>query len=214
MICLLGGTFDPVHLGHLHGARQVCIALGLRQINLVLSARPGHRDAPGASVSHRWRMLQLACADDDRLVADDREIRRAAKGERPSYTVDTLEEIRRRAPDEQLLWVLGSDAFMELPTWHRWREVLNLAHLVVLQRPGASLAPSGELADLLRTHRLSDPPETLCGGIFCLEAEMQDVSASRVRAILAAGSSAGDLLPATVCTYIKKHGLYGVFSDV
>ena len=214
MICLLGGTFDPVHLGHLHGARQVCIVLGLRQINLVLSARPGHRDAPGASVSHRWRMLQLACSDDDRLLADDREIRRAAKGERPSYTVDTLEEIRRQVPDEQLLWVLGSDAFMELPTWHRWREVLNLAHLVVLQRPGASLAPAGELADLLRTHRLSDPPETLCGGIFCLEAEMQDVSASRVRATLAAGLSAGDLLPATVYTYIKKHGLYGVFSDV
>jgi nicotinate-nucleotide adenylyltransferase len=214
LICLFGGTFDPVHLGHVHGARQVCVALDLRQINLVLSARPGHRGAPGASVAHRWRMLQLACADDDRMLADDREIRRAAKAERPSYTVDTLEEIRRRAPDEKLLWVLGSDAFLELPTWHRWRDVLNLAHLVVLQRPGISLEPSGELADVLRTHRLSDPRETLYGGIICLESTMQDISATRVRTMLEAGVSAGDLLPATVYTYIKKHGLYGVLSDV
>ncbi len=213
MICLFGGTFDPVHLGHVHGARQVCSALGLSQINMVLSARPGHRDAPGTSVAHRWRMLQLACADDERLLADDSEIRRAAKGERPSYTVDTLEEMRRRSPEEKVLWVLGSDAFMELPTWHRWREVLNLAHLVVLNRPRAKLAPTGELADLLQKHRVHAPPETPSGGIICLEAEMQDVSATQVRAMLAAGSSARDLLPATVYNYIRKHGLYGVLSD-
>ena len=213
MICLFGGTFDPVHLGHLHGALQVCDALELETVHLVLSARPGHRQEPGASAEHRWRMLELACAVDARLQPDDRELRRAARGLRPSYTVETLEELRRRAPTAVLLWVLGSDAFRELPTWHRWREVLQLAHLVVLQRPGVSLELDDALQALLHSRRLNGPPTDPAGGILLLDAPMQDISASQVRSILAAGGRADHLLPAAVYTYIKSHCLYGVPSD-
>lgn len=213
MICLFGGTFDPVHKGHLHGALQVCEALGLREIHLVLSARPGHREEPGATAEHRWRMLELACALDARLRPDDRELRRAARGLRPSYTVETLEDLRRQAPTEVLLWVLGSDAFQGLPTWHRWQEVLELAHLVVLQRPGPQSALDDTLQALVRSRRLHGPPADPAGGILFLDAPMQDVSASEVRSILASGGRADHLLPAAVYTYIKSHGLYGVPSD-
>jgi nicotinate-nucleotide adenylyltransferase len=213
LICLFGGTFDPVHQGHIHGALQVCEALDLDVIHLVLSARPGHRDKPGAAAEHRWRMLELACAVDARLQPDDRELRRAARGLRPSYTVETLEELRRQAPTAVLLWVLGSDAFLDLRTWHRWRDVLDLAHLVVLQRPGAPLVLDEMLQALVQGRRLDGPPVDPAGGILFLDAPMQDVSASRVRAILAAGGEIDHLLPAAVYTYIKSHGLYGVPSD-
>lgn len=213
MICLFGGTFDPVHVGHIHGAVQVCDALDLESIHLVLSARPGHRQEPGASAEHRWRMLVLACGADPRLQPDDRELRRAAAGLRPSYTVETLEEVRREAPAAVLLWVLGSDAFQELPTWHRWREVLQLAHLVVLQRPGAPLLLDETMQAVVAAHRLHGPPADPAGGILFLDAPMQNVSASEVRANLAADGRADHLLPAAVYTYIKSHGLYGVPSD-
>jgi nicotinate-nucleotide adenylyltransferase len=213
LICLFGGTFDPVHLGHLHAARSVCRALRLERIHLLLSALPGHRDAPGASVEHRWRMLELACAGDPLLIADDREVRRARRLARPSWTVETLEEIRREAPTEPLLWVIGSDAFRGLPTWHRWQEVLDLAHLVVLRRPGVPLVLSGPLEALMNERRTRDLPVGPAGSIRVLDLAMLPISATAARAALAAGGTADDLLPAPVCTYISRHHLYGVRSD-
>ena len=142
MICLFGGTFDPVHRGHLHAALSVCEALGIDEIRLILSARPSHRKTPGATISQRWDMLCLACASDPRLRPDDREIRRA----RPSFTVDTLAELRAEHPREPLVWVIGSDAYALLPSWYRWQRVLELCHLLVLNRPGHAL----DLDDTMR----------------------------------------------------------------
>ncbi|MEZ5560872.1 MAG: nicotinate-nucleotide adenylyltransferase [Pseudomonadales bacterium] len=213
MICLFGGTFDPVHLGHLHGARAVCAALHLEQIHLVLSSRPGHRGAPGASVSERWDMLVLACADDSRLCPDDREVRRAESGARPSYTIDTLEALRAEHPAEALLWVLGRDAFNGLSSWHRWGELLDLCHLVVLERPGASIAPDVEVARLYAARRVRSLPAAPAGAILPLEAPLQDISATAIRRALAAGEPAAHLLPAAVYTYITDHGLYGAMRD-
>jgi nicotinate-nucleotide adenylyltransferase len=213
LICLFGGTFDPVHRGHIHGAATVCDALELSEIRMVLSARPGHRESPAAPAPHRWRMLCLACEEDPRLVADDRELNRDA----PSYTVETLAELRAEVGDTALTWVLGSDAFADLPSWHRWTEVLELANLVILERPGEAFEVQGgmdpALAPLCAKHRVDHPPDAACGQIVFLEDEMQAISASQVRAALAAGLSVAHLLPDRVATYISQHGLYGVLRD-
>lgn len=214
MICLFGGTFDPVHVGHVHAARSVCDALGLHEIRLVLSARPGHRGETGASVADRWVMLELACAEDPRLVPDAIEVRRAQALGRPSYTVETLQELRRGAPAEVLGWVVGSDAYREITTWHRWRELFELANLVVLHRPGAPLDLPDELAELTEARRISGPPEQPAGGVLVLDLPMLPVSATAIRRALAEGDpSVADLLSPAVYTYIKRYHLYGVVSD-
>lgn len=214
MICLFGGTFDPVHVGHVHAARSVCDALGLSAIRMLLSARPGHRDTPGATVAQRWDMLKLACEQDSRLLPDDTEIQRARRLGRPSYTVETLEELRSGAPDAVLAWVVGSDAYRELDTWHRWREVFELANLVVLHRPGAPLELPAEIDCHTRERRVPAIGRP-AGQVLLLDAPMLDVSATAVRRALAEESGPGvaDLLPPAVYTYIKKHHLYGVISD-
>jgi nicotinate-nucleotide adenylyltransferase len=218
LICLFGGTFDPVHVGHLHAARVVCDALNLTRIRMVLSARPGHRDEPGASVAERWRMLELACAADDRLLPDDIEIRRAERLGGRSYTVETLEALRADHPDVVLSWVLGSDAYAGLERWHRWRELFELANLVVLRRPGSEWTLPDELSTLTRERRIERAPDTAAGGVLILTAAMLNVSATRIRRALRAGEgdangTVADLLPATVYTYITNHHLYGVVSD-
>jgi nicotinate-nucleotide adenylyltransferase len=222
LICLFGGTFDPIHLGHLHAARSVCAALQLVSIRMLLSARPGHRAEPGATTSQRWQMLELACVDDPRLVPDDTEVRRAERVGRPSYTVETLEEVRARHPHAVLGWVVGSDAYAELMTWHRWRELFDLTHLVVLQRPGSSLQLSGELAAVTVQRRLDASPRSPAGGVLMIEAPMKNISSTVIRQALArVGQDAAgrddpavaDLLPAAVYTYIKNQHLYGVIGD-
>lgn len=213
MICLFGGTFDPVHCGHIHGAATVCDALQLSELRLVLSARPGHREPPGAPAADRWQMLRLACAEDPRLVADDRELNRDA----PSYTVETLAELRGEVGNGVLAWVLGSDAFAELPSWHRWTEVLELTNLVILQRPGQTYplegGPNTVLDSVCAEHRVDHPPDRACGQIMFLEDEMQAISGSQVRTALVSGRHVAHLLPDQVATYITQHGLYGVPRD-
>jgi len=220
LICLFGGTFDPVHLGHVHAARSVCDRLGLSRIRMLLSARPGHRGATGATAAQRWDMLRLACAGDGRLVPDDTELRRAERLGRPSYTVETLEELRAGAADAAIAWVVGSDAYRELADWHRWREVFELANLVVLHRPGAELSLTEPLESLTRERRV-DRFGAHAGEVLLLDAPMLEVSATAVRELLAGSgedatrdaTQVADLLPPAVYTYIYQHHLYGVISD-
>lgn len=208
MICLFGGTFDPIHLGHLHAAQSVCDALGVPEIRLILSARPSHRKAPGATIEQRWEMLKLACGSDPRLVPDDREIRRAT----PSFTVDTLAEIRLKHPREPLVWVIGSDAFALLASWYRWEQVLELCHLLVLNRPGHPLTLEPRLQRLMgfaQTRDTADLARHPAGRVLILESEMEEVSAEGIRGAIGAGESVAHLLPAAVDNYIRAHRLYG-----
>ena len=208
MICLFGGTFDPVHRGHLHAALSVCEALGIDEIRLILSARPSHRKTPGATISQRWDMLCLACASDPRLRPDDREIRRA----RPSFTVDTLAELRAEHPREPLVWVIGSDAYALLPSWYQWQRVLELCHLLVLNRPGHALDLNDTMRRFTAAAMVTDPlvlESQSHGRILVLERPMEQVSAEAIRAIIAAGGNADHLLPVAVATYIRTHSLYG-----
>jgi nicotinate-nucleotide adenylyltransferase len=205
LICLFGGTFDPVHNGHLHAAEAVLAALGISQIRLVLSARPSHKDSTGASLEQRWEMLNLACADNPALIPDDREMHR----QRPSYTVETLEAIRAESPQEELVWVIGSDAFALLESWYRWQEVLELANLIVLRRPGGFPEMSERMVAYTEAHQVESLVDCHKGGIFMLEDSMQEVSAQDIRAAVAAGRDVSHLIPPPVALYIREHRLYG-----
>lgn len=209
MICLFGGTFDPVHSGHLHAAIEVCEELGVDSIHLVLSARPAHRDVTSATIEQRWDMLQLACGDDERLLPDDGEVHRSG----PSFTVATLAAMHEQHPDDSLVWVIGSDAYALLPQWYEWQRVPSLASLVVLQRPGHDLEISSEMRAFTAARQVTELTDSRVGQVLVLASVMQSVSAEEIRTILAEGGSADHLLPAVVATYISQHGLYGGISD-
>jgi len=209
LICLYGGTFDPVHRGHLHAALTVCEALDLERVHLVLSARPSHREHQGADVDQRWEMLQLACQDDERLFADDRETHRSG----PSYTVHTLEAARSENPGESLCWVIGWDAYRLLPSWYEWQRVISLANLIVLQRPGFASELDDTMQAFTRERQVTGLSGQASGGVLLLEQEMLPISAAAIRELLKSGKRADHLLPDAVATYIRQHQLYGVISD-
>ena len=202
MKAILGGTFDPVHLGHLHAARRARAALEIPDVTLMLAARPGHRSAPLADVRDRWRMLHLATRQDAGLRASDLEVVRPG----PTYTVDSLTDLG--GGGEPLVWLIGRDALADVPSWHRAGELASLCHFVVLDRPGVDasepLGPPGfeRVADV--AHLIERPS----GGLYCLPNAMLGISASEVRRMIAEGGDASALLPRGVWAYIWERGLY------
>jgi len=202
LIGLLGGTFDPVHNGHLAIARSVRAGLGMRRVHLILNAVPPHRTPPACPAGHRLAMLRAAAADDPGLVADTRELERTG----PSYSLWTLRALRRELPEASLCWIVGIDAWLGLESWYRWHELSSLAHFVVVKRPGWSL-PRGQAAGLWGSPR--DLARRSAGARVLFEGPELDVSASDIRARLAAGGDGTELLPAPVLSYIKREQLYG-----
>jgi nicotinate-nucleotide adenylyltransferase len=210
---LLGGTFDPVHYGHLRAAEAVRLALRLAEVRLLPAGDPPHRAAPVAPAAHRLAMLELALAEFPGLALDAREIARPGK----SYTVLTLEELRAEAPLRPLALIVGVDAFAGLPTWHRWAAIFDLAHIVVVTRPDAPLpgTPSGPLAALWN-ERLRRDPAALesrpAGAIYVLPIPPQRVSSTAVRRALATGPEGIDavrgMVPPAVLAYIDRNQLY------
>ena len=212
-VALLGGTFDPVHYGHLRFADAVRRALGLSEVRLVPAGDPPHRDTPMAPAADRLAMLKLAVSEFPGLVVDDRELRRAGK----SYTVDTLTDLRREYPDHPLLLLLGADAFRGLPAWHRWRELFGLAHLVVVARPGVEfdLERAPALLGEWEHRHVRDPGALLAapaGAILVQPVTAHDISATAIRVRLARGAEGRDevrgLLPPAVLAYIERNQLY------
>lgn len=210
---LLGGTFDPVHYGHLRAADAVRKALELGEVRLVPAGDPPHRAAPVATAAHRLAMLELGIAECPGLAIDPREIARPGK----SYTVLTLEELRRERPERPLVLIVGADAFAGLPTWHRWRDLFDLAHVVVVTRPGAPLSEglSEPLAAEWQARHRDDAAalETSpAGAIFALSIPPQPISASAIRRALAAGPPGLDavrgMVPPAVLAYIDRNQLY------
>lgn len=215
MTALYGGTFNPTHNGHLHVARAVADQLGLASVNMVLSARPPHRDP--VPVADRWAMLELACQVDPRLRPDDRELSRSEM----SYTVDTLALARREKPWEPLYWVIGMDSLLTLTSWHRWWRILQLAHLVVVRRPGYRAGTAASLRRLAQ-RRLWHPPSGvgkagrqgdaaqppgLAGRIVLLQQPMLAVSGTQIRDDARAGRPLSGVLD-NVADYINEHSLY------
>ncbi|WP_417661992.1 nicotinate-nucleotide adenylyltransferase [Pseudomonas sp.] len=206
-IGLFGGTFDPVHIGHLRGAVEVAEFMVLDELRLIPSARPPHRDTPHVSAQDRLAMVERAVAGVAPLVVDDRELKR----NKPSYSIDTLESLRAElAADDQLYLLLGWDAFCGLPSWHRWDELLLHCHILVLQRPDADSEAPEALRDLLAARSVSDPHAMAgaCGQISFVWQTPMAVSATQIRGLLHSGKSVRYLVPDTVLTYIQAHGLY------
>jgi nicotinate-nucleotide adenylyltransferase len=219
-ICLgvFGGTFDPVHCGHLEIARELRATLGLSAVRFIPAGDPPHRGAPIAPATHRLAMVQLAIAGEPGLEVDAREVRAA----RRSYTVPTLEELRAEDPERTLALIVGADAFLGLPTWHRWREVFALAHIVVVRRPGVALetALPPELALEWAKRYASDVAaltRASAGAVILQPTTAHPISASAIRERLAAGADGVDavrgLLPATVLAYIERNQLYRPHQD-
>ncbi len=212
-IALLGGTFDPVHFGHIGLAQDARRALALPQVRMMPASDPPHRPPPGASAGHRLAMLKLAIARRRGLVLDDRELRRQGK----SYTVLTLEELRRENRDGPLVLVLGADAFRGLPNWYRWQDILALAHIAVAARPRDPFdaALPGALEPLWAERRTADRAvlaSSPAGRIFVVPTTARDISASAIRSALARGGDEARkvraLMPRAVWDYIAAHRLY------
>ncbi len=207
-IAVLGGTFDPVHYGHLRSAAAVRDLPGVALVKLVPCRMPPHRSTPAASALHRVAMLRLATADTANIEVDARELERDG----PSHTWDTLNSFRQELGDKPLSFVLGQDAFLTLPEWFRWQELCDLAHLLVLLRPGAGDIEPPTLTSWA-TPRLQDDPATLnhqpAGAIVKLQLIQVPVSASGVRQACLQGSPLTGLVPDEVQRYIVEQGLYG-----
>lgn len=211
-IGILGGTFDPIHYGHLRLAEEMLELAGLQQIRFIPAGTPPHRATPQVHARHRSAMVQLAIADQPAFVLDDREVKRAAL----SYTVDTLRELRAELGAAQPLCLLmGGDAFMQLHTWHEWEQLFELAHIVVGYRPGYTIeerihtaVPELQqhyLQRLCTVEALSHRP---AGGIVELAIPKLEISATLIRSRVAEHRSIRYLLPNAVANYIHQHHLY------
>lgn len=210
-----GGTFDPVHLGHLAIARAARDELQVA-VRLLPAADPPHRAAPGADADQRCRMLELAIGDEPGLLLDTQELERAQRQPGvPSWTVDTLGELRRAlGPSRPLAWLVGADSLLSLPSWHRWQDLPGLAHFIVAERPGSPLqvAPDSPLGQALAGRWTEDPQDLSSaphGRVLRLHHPLRGESASAVRGRIGSGGAWRALLPPAVAGYIERNGLYG-----
>lgn len=208
---ILGGTFDPIHYGHLRMAEEARSALGLARVRLIPAGRPPHREQPAAAAQARLAMAGLAAQASPHLEVDPAEVLADA----PSYTVPTLERLRAElGPEQPLVLLLGMDAFLGLAGWHRWRDLFDLAHLGVATRPGYTLgeqALPAALADEFQ-RRFSRQATELAlapaGRICSFAMTPLAISATAIRASLSHGGSPRFLLPDAVLDYIQAHHLY------
>ncbi len=208
MIGIYGGTFDPIHYGHLRTALEVKEAAGLDEIRFIPCRHPPHRQQPQASSAQRLRMLELALMQaEPGFRIDARELHRDG----PSYMVDTLSTLRSDVGDTPLCLILGLDAFRGLPAWHRWLRLFDLAHIIVMQRPRIEpewpQALTREVAHRLTTNPL-DLRQQAAGRVMTLDVVQLDISATRIRQMQTEARSARYLLPDAVLDYIHSEGLY------
>ncbi|MBR7887830.1 nicotinate-nucleotide adenylyltransferase [Marinomonas sp. A79] len=207
-LAIMGGTFDPVHNGHLRTAVEILDRYGYSTLKLVPCYQPVHKGQPGVSASQRLEMVKLAISGDVRLSVDAREIDR----EGPSYTVDTLRDIRAEiGPDEPLIMVLGMDSFLSLPTWYDWSTLIEYAHLLIVSRPGWEPDLISELSAFCEKHRAASSHELQCapsGRIWFETLTPLGISSSMIRSLAHKNESIAYLLPEPVQEYIEQHQLY------
>ncbi|MGA7802488.1 MAG: nicotinate-nucleotide adenylyltransferase [Gammaproteobacteria bacterium] len=207
MIGLLGGTFDPIHFGHLRPALELQQGLALEHVRLLPARVPPHRDAPYASPMQRRRMVELAVRDQPGLCLDDRELQRDG----PSYMVDTLRSLREELGERPLCLILGMDAFLGLPGWHRWDTLMGLGHLVVMRRPGwepPGGGPLKALIDACQVQTAGEMQERAAGSLLFCTVTQLEISATYIREQLAQGRSPRYLLPDPVLEYLRDEHIY------
>lgn len=220
MIGIFGGSFDPIHFGHIKSAMALLERFDFDQLRFIPCQLSPHKEIVHASAYHRWQMLNLVCSSNEKFIADDRELKRNA----PSYTIDTLQELREEYGEQQsLVLILGLDAYLSFCKWYRYKEILSLCHIVLLQRPGYSLpngSPNGSLDssqvvgcekecyELNGTEDFRTIATTPCGKIYASDLEIIDVSSTTIRELISKGKQPKYLLPGNVWNYIRRNKLY------
>ena len=193
-IGLFGGTFDPIHYGHLRTAFELWQELRLAQVRFLPTGSPPHREQPLASAELRLRMVAAAVADQSAFIVDDREVRRTGV----SYSVDTLSELRGEYPDRSLCLLLGMDAFLGLPNWHRWQDLLSLGHIVVAHRPGWKAPTTGPLGKIMLDHgtgAVAELHERIAGRIYVHAVTQLEISSTELRQLIGCGRDPRYLVP-------------------
>ncbi len=210
-IGLLGGTFNPIHFGHLRLAQEIAAALALNEVRFIPSANPPHKTAPTVSAQHRAQMVQLAIEHNPLFKLDTRELNRAGA----SYTIDTLSSIHQEiGTKNSLCLIMGTDAFSKFDTWHRWQEILDYCHIILVQRPTNTLnqsALSKELELLLKnqyTELMDDLFSQVSGHIHMQTITALDISSTAIRAAFAEKQMPNYLMPQNVIEYILTNQLY------
>lgn len=207
-LLIFGGTFNPIHLGHLSMARQTLDFFGASRMLLVPSAEPPHRATPSVTVDDRLAMARLAAKEDPRLQVDDREVRRGGR----SYTVDTLADIRSEyGLDRPLIFCLGSDAFNGITTWHEWNRLFDLAHICVISRPDQVVELNKCAREVFDARVATSASELLkqpVGGIIGVDCEPDSASSTQIRERIRQGKSCELLLTKAVYDYIMDRQLY------
>jgi nicotinate-nucleotide adenylyltransferase len=206
-IGIFGGTFDPIHFCHLRTAFELLQSLRLNEVRFMPAGNPPHRETTIADAEQRLAMVKAATEGQLGFTVDDREIRR----EGLSYSVDTMRTLRADFPDHSLCLIVGMDAFLGLPKWHHWRELLELAHLVVAHRPGwraPSMGPLGELLVDRGTGRINDLHEQRAGCIYIHAVTQLEISSTEVRKLIAMGRDPRYLMPDSVREIIEQTGCY------
>ncbi len=211
IIGLLGGTFNPIHFGHLRMAQELAESLSLDEVRFIPSANPPHRPAPTISAEHRAEMVKLGIANNPIFKLDDRELRRMSA----SYMVDTLLSLRDELGDKaSLILFMGSDAFTQFHTWHRWQDIISLCHIALVQRPlAAKTAPLPKVLDTFLhnhyTENADDLRESSAGYVTMQAITPLDISSTAIRNSLQVKKSARYLMPDNVIDYLETHQLYG-----
>jgi nicotinate-nucleotide adenylyltransferase len=210
LVGLLGGTFNPIHYGHLRMAQELADALHLNEVRFIPSANPPHKAAPAVPAQQRAEMVQLAIADNPLFKLDTRELSRVGA----SYTIDTLISLREELGNAvSLNLIMGADAFIHLNTWHRWQELLNYCHIVLVQRPNTSSQAKlpDNLAILLQSHyteNLDELANNAAGYIHMQAITPLDISSTKIREALKNNANTHYLMPEQVIAYIAAHKLY------
>lgn len=212
LIGVLGGTFNPIHFGHLRLAQELTDALNLKEVRFIPAANPPHKDAPSVSAFYRAEMVKLAIADNPSFKLDERELQR----EGASYTIDTLISLRSKiGPEVALCLIMGSDAFTRLNTWHRWQEILDYCHIILVQRPPITVTNQPPLANeltlLLQNHyteNVSDLTNQNAGFIHMQTITALSISSTAIRAAFKLKQIPRYLMPQTVIDYIAINQLY------
>ncbi|MET6758144.1 MULTISPECIES: nicotinate-nucleotide adenylyltransferase [unclassified Pseudoalteromonas] len=209
MIAIFGGTFDPVHLGHLNMAQQCVNVFNLDTLYFMPCALPAHKAAPGISTQHRINMLNAAIAPHPHFELDLRELNRAG----PSYSLLSLQELRKEHPTTPILFLIGMDSFNNLDKWFEWKAITQLCHIVVYQRPAQHCTVTGELKSYMQRANAGEVAalkHSLAGKLYFLPGEMLDAASSTIRKQLKKSNKKNELLPDAVSHYIEVHQLYQI----
>ena len=207
MIAIFGGTFDPVHLGHLNMASQCVNTFNLSTLYFMPCALPAHKAAPGISTAHRINMLNAAIAPYPHFALDLRELNRTG----PSYSLLSLQELRAEHPDTPILFLMGMDSFNNLDKWYEWQAITQLCHIVVYHRPGQTCNPNEALESYISNAHTEAPQQLAAhnfGKLYFLPGETLDAASSTIREQLKKTNKNNELLPEPVSHYIKQHQLY------